>query len=762
MTATEEPRFRPEQAAIIRGYRKGRLGIAAVPGSGKTFTLSHLAARLVAELASQGLTQGVDRKEILVVTFTNSAVNSFRSRIAAILQWERGLLPYIGYRVRTLHSLAHDIVRERPSLAGLAEDFQILDERVSNQIVADIARNVLGQYQEIFSDYLRDDLSEPQSRRLLRETLPDLAASLGLQFIRHAKNHLLDAASLREIAAEHNAPLLPLAQFGLAVYEDYQRSLSYRGAVDFDDLIRLAIVTLQEDEHYCQRLQAKWPFILEDEAQDSSHLQETMLRLLSANRNWVRVGDPNQAIYTTFTTANPHFLRRFLEQSTSQQLTTSGRSAQPIIDLANEMVRWTTREHPLPPLRSAFLPQYIQPVEPDDPNPNPPAEPNSLYIHAKPGQNVTPETELELVAANIQRFLASNTEYTVAALVPENSRGVKLSEVLKQLGIPHVDLLRSTSETRAVAARLRHTLAFLCNPHQARLLAQLYLHAWSGSASDHAEFDAERAALIGKVLSSCREIERFLWPRAGDDWLQEVELLQQEPALMDILQAFREDLRLWTQAASLPVDQLILTLAQYLFQEPADIALAYKIAVVMRGIAQNNPEWRLPDFLGELNAISENQRKFVGFDDVEAGYEPQPGTVTIATMHAAKGLEWDRVYLLGVSNYGFPSAQVYDNYLAERWFIRDELNLEAELLAQIEALVSADFRYVEGQASTQARLDYAAERLRLLYVGITRAKRNLMITWNMGRYWQKGGDSQNRPALPLTVLWSYTQEGRDT
>ena len=48
---------------------------------------------------------------------------------------------------------------------------------------------------------------------------------------------------------------------------------------------------------------------------------------------------------------------------------------------------------------------------------------------------------------------------------------------------------------------------------------------------------------------------------------------------------------------------------------------------------------------------------WLGFDDVEQGYEATPGKVTIATMHAAKGLEWDRVYLMAVSNYGFPSAQ---------------------------------------------------------------------------------------------------------
>ena len=53
-------------------------------------------------------------------------------------------------------------------------------------------------------------------------------------------------------------------------------------------------------------------------------------------------------------------------------------------------------------------------------------------------------------------------------------------------------------------------------------------------------------------------------------------------------------------------------------------------------------------------------------------------------MHKAKGLEWDRVYLLSVNNYDFPSAQPVDRFVSEKWFLRDALNLEAEALAQLE------------------------------------------------------------------------------
>ena len=90
-------------------------------------------------------------------------------------------------------------------------------------------------------------------------------------------------------------PIAVTASFGLATYPDDARSK--------DDLIRLALEALQLDGEYLKRLQARWPYILEDEAQDSSRLQEEILRLLAGESgNWVRVGDPNQAIYETFTT----------------------------------------------------------------------------------------------------------------------------------------------------------------------------------------------------------------------------------------------------------------------------------------------------------------------------------------------------------------------------------------------------------------------------------------------------------------------------
>ena len=129
-----------------------------------------------------------------------------------------------------------------------------------------------------------------------------------------------------------------------------------------------------------------------------------------------------------------------------------------------------------------------------------------------------------------------------------------------------------------------------------------------------------------------------------------------------------------------------------------------------------------------------NRRKVTGLSDDDEQFDPSryKGQAVIMTHHGAKGLEWDRVYLMSVSNYDFPSSDPFDTFMGEKWFTRNRLNLRAEGLAQLKAIAFGE-PYREGDATREARVEYAAERLRLLYVGITRAKSELIITWNTGR-----------------------------
>ncbi|MCZ7543435.1 MAG: ATP-dependent helicase [Anaerolineae bacterium] len=281
------------------------------------------------------------------MTLVNAAVDNFARRVADFVQ-ERGLLPNFGYRVRTLHGLAHDIVRERPGLVGLSDDFQIVDERLADEIRQEVAEAWLRGHPYDLDAYLTADLDERRADWVRRDRWPQLVSEVALAFIRMAKDLGLTPDDIRARLDELQMPLF-LAEMGCDIYADYQRALAYRGAVDFDDLIRLALQALRLDADYLERLRYHWPYILEDEAQDSSAAQEAILWLLAGeDGNWVRVGDPNQAIYETFTTASPKFLLAFLERPgvARRELPNSGRSTASIMHLANFLIDWTQTPPP--------------------------------------------------------------------------------------------------------------------------------------------------------------------------------------------------------------------------------------------------------------------------------------------------------------------------------------------------------------------------------------------------------------------------------
>ncbi len=580
--------------------------------------------------------------------------------------------------------------------------------------------------------------------------IPTIAGS----FIRQAKDLQLYPADIRRLL-DGLQVREPLLEMGYEIYNDYQRGLNYRGSVDFDDLIRLALQALKTDPDFLARLRYRWPYILEDEAQDSSRLQEEILRLLCGDEgNWVRVGDPNQAIYETFTTASPRFLLDFMEEDgvESRSLPNSGRSTASIIELANYLIQWTRHSHPNEDLREALNWPRIAPTPPGDPQPNPPDHPEEIHLMPTKYQ---PEQELRAVVRSLQSWLPAHPDSTVAVLVPRNERGGKLVEELENNHIPVVELLRSSLSTRQTATLLAAVLKCLADPANTQKLTTLHKLLRLEDAPNGPEKDAIRAA--NDLLQRCKRLEGFLFPYPGQDWIAELSGNGTPDIVLNELIGLRQFIQRWQQATLLPVDQLLLTISQDIFSSPVELALAHKLALFLERAAREHPDWHLEEFTLELDGVATNQRKFIGFGEEDMGFDPDEhkGKVVVATIHKAKGLEWDRVYLMSVSNYDFPSGDQYDSFIGEKWYVRDKLNLPAEALTKLKALAAGDLPGVymeEGVATREARAEYASERLRLLYVGITRARKELVITWNTGRR------NENVQALPLIALQTYWEQ----
>src|SRR4030095_3398999 len=146
-------------------------------GSGKTWTLSRLAAKLVME---SGLKR---RQQVLVVTLVNSARGKFEQQVRQFLG-ERSL--GTKYRVRTLHGLANDIVSERPALAGLSDDFQIIAESASTAIIdeAVVAWMDANKSSPIYDYLIESERKKDSSRNKFRLSLSSAAS----EFIRLAKD----------------------------------------------------------------------------------------------------------------------------------------------------------------------------------------------------------------------------------------------------------------------------------------------------------------------------------------------------------------------------------------------------------------------------------------------------------------------------------------------------------------------------------------------------------------------------------------------
>ena len=468
--------LRPAQANIL-AYENGRLAVSAVPGSGKTFTLSLMAANLIAE----GKINVAGGQQILIVTFLNSSVDTFKARIRKRLE-ERGLEDG-GFDVRTLHSLALEVVRSASSGLEVDAGPQVLDETQATHFLNTAVDATIEAHPDVWNAFLPDN--SPQMKIRWRNITEQTAKA----FIRTAKNERYSAENILhqlEIT-QISDPQSPISdsQFAISqspllflmshIYGRYQALLTRQGALDFDDLIWQAVTLLQERPSLAEQLRQRWPYILEDEAQDSVPLQEILIQTLSGEEgNWVRVGDPNQAITSTFTAAHPRFFNAFndREDVVSKPLPNSGRSAPKILETANAMLNWVIDKHPVPEVQTnTFRRQMILPTPPGDAQPNPPDEEADIRIRVYKHRE---DEELPIITKMAQQYSSDLPEQTLAILVPTNFIGQQMADLLDELDANYDNLLRGSSREREIANALHAVLSVLANPLDKSGIANLH------------------------------------------------------------------------------------------------------------------------------------------------------------------------------------------------------------------------------------------------------------------------------------------------
>ena len=736
MNAPEVFRPREGQRRILE-YEGGRMGVAAVPGSGKTTTIAHLAAQLL-ERRSRGEGPLPETGRVLVVTYQAAAADTLRGRIARALAGRR--LPPAGYEVRTLHSLAFGIVQTWPGHAGTDSDLRVLTDRSQGELID----RALAEW-SAENRHRWERLAPGEGGAGWEVRWGRIGSEIARTVIAAAKNRRLDPdgllgllASARDPGEEEDLPLR-LLRMGAEIYGRYQLLVESWGGIDFNDMVRLAVDLAASHDDLAARLGARWPVVLEDEAQDSVPLQEELLgRLTAGSGHWIRVGDANQSITSTFTSADPRFLRRFLERGEVRtiEMSVSGRCSPRIMELANGLVAWTCQAYPVPEVREeAFRPQRIDPAGPGDPQPNPDDGDSAIALRSFERR----DEELAYVARRALGFARARPERTLAVLVPTNRLGFEMAEVLRQAGVSFDERLTTTRRSRAVIDRLARVLAFVANPLSPAALEGVF-RVTSGEEEED----------LLPLVRSCYRPESLLYPAPGvavADAFPPVARLQGD---LRPLGELARRARRWLEAGRFPVDQLALAVAGELF-EGDDLARAQRVAGHLRRRADQHPGWRLPELAADLQR-PDAAREILAAEE-EAAYEPRPGQLTLTTMHKSKGMEWDLVYLVGVDGIEFPGTP-------EDYFRGHEPHLGGDpaqmARACLEGLAGASPRR---SAAGAGQVEYIAERLRLLYVGITRARRFLSLSFS--RTIPSGQRTRPAPeSLIFARLRALLDEGR--
>ncbi|ACV64641.1 UvrD/REP helicase [Desulfofarcimen acetoxidans DSM 771] len=738
--------LRPGQQEAA-AYRSGYLAVPAVPGAGKTTVLAYLGAQLIAE----GRT---GKGKLLIVTYMNSSAANFKARLARELE-TRGLPGGRGYEVKTLHSLALTILKESPERLLISGEMTILEQAEQFQLLREVTHRWISGNRNVWEAALETGKQENKEKYL------EKWQAKTLDFF---KNMISYFKCLGLTAEEMQGYLPALAdesplRWAIEAYNQYRDRLFHLGVQDFDDLIYNARTLLKTDTAVLKRLQKRWSYIFEDEAQDSNLLQEQILLLLAGGSpedkkgitftgNLVRVGDSNQSVMGTFTAADPALFRSFCRsrEIKNQPLLYSSRSSQNIIDLANHLVSWVATEHPVQACRQALEKQYIKPVPAADPCPNPQPERYTIgSIKSK-----TNREEISKIAGHASRYIRENKEKTVAILAPDKYILLEAAEQLTLLNAPFRQIAGGQSERRHTARALGAVIEYLAEPHKGSKLVKAL------SSTLLPELAGEDFPYIKEFLAACR-LEELLYPEGAGK--QELPEEAATSLLWPSCLAALKRVKTWLTASRIPPESLLLFLAADLGLENEELAIAQRIALQIKELLRSNPAWRLADLAAELQSLESIFDHFTDMVYDRHGYTPEPGVISLATYHKAKGLEWDTVFLTSLTSDSFPSQP--DDYFRDHpgYLNKHMANPGALAKAELKALIEPG-KIIDPQE--EAKKETISERLRLLYVGITRARENLLFSYPEMLYLPGFPKPfKKKPALALQELKRYMRQKKD-
>lgn len=718
----------------IADWTGGRLAVSAVPGAGKSTGMAVAAAMTIAR---QGLQTN---HQLVLVTFTRSAAANLKSKIRERLKLLN--LPMGGFLVTTLHGLAWSIARSYPELSGITDDTMLSTMSQNHRLLRGAVEQWIAENPKLYGRLIEGvQFDGEETERLRRQSVlrTEVLPALAMTVVQEAKKSGLMPDDLAGRGSGDDYSVLTISA---GLYAEYQRQLRSRNWIDYDEMILGALRVLQ-NEAACEVWRSQVFAVFEDEAQDSSPLQTQLLEILATKsdaqgnvQNLIRVGDPNQAINSTFTPADPVFFRSFCSQCQAEgnlaQMTQAGRSSAVILDAANYLLNWANATQARAGKELPFRSQMIEPVPQNDPQPDANPEPVGLGFEIVRPKDTYESAER--IGNRIMGLMSTNPDHSAAVLVRTNDQSRFVASELRRLfpntpDTPGLDLFEVGEEERRshIPAEMLALLQFCDRPHSPDLLKAALIILLT-----HKRIPTQDLNVIVTAP------EQFLYPSAIDPELSHEAQL-----------ASRVCRSLLKSRIELPLYQLISFFAYTLDYDQSELATTDKLSERLSQQTQENSLGELITILSEV--VTSEQFEPVMAESNENRYM-RSGQVTIITMHKAKGLDWDYVFIPFLHESMIP-GKLYVPRPAE---FLGPFTLPEVARAQIRALVHGNPLPDLFTAWERAEELKQAEEYRLLYVAMTRAKRLLwMSAAKRGPFaWSKPELLSDRipcPAIPALV-----------
>ena len=618
-----------QREAVV--YNEGPSLVIAGAGSGKTRVLTYKIAYLVH--------LGLAPQSILALTFTNKAAREMKERIAAITGEHTARRLWMG----TFHSIFSRILRYEAEHIGYPSSFTIYDTTDSKSLLKAIIKEM----------QLDDKVYRPgmvQSR------------------ISNAKNALVtwktyeQSKELMQHDIDSKVPLLR------EIYKRYQNRCQQAGAMDFDDLLLQTNILFRDHPQVLEKYRGFFQFVLVDEYQDTNFAQHLIVQeLCEQHRRICVVGDDAQSIYS-FRGANIGNILQFKNQYPGCRifkLERNYRSTQNIVNAANSLIHKNKEQ--------------IQ---------------KNVYSEKEEGSKVRVSASYSdyeegyAVASAINEMrLRRDCDYAdFAILYRTNAQSRILEEALRKRGIPYKIYGGLSFYQRKEIKDIISYFRLIVNPHDEEAFKRVINYPSRGIGD----------TTVGKLISAATENNVSLWTvlNAPIDYALPVNsgTAKKLTDFREMMERFMEqNIRLSAEEmAAIVVKESGLVSTLFQDRSVEGISKQENLQELLKGIAEfcelrreeGVEQVSLADFLSEVSLLT----------DQDNDKDEQANKVSMMTVHAAKGLEFRNVFVVGLEEDLFPSQMAKDNP-----------------------------RAVE-------------EERRLFYVAITRAEENCVLTYAKSRF----------------------------